>query len=138
MGSIHIDDSGFPIVRVTFTGSVSNEEFDEYLAGMSRMIGRRQPNVTILDARHSARTPAVQRKKQADWIKQHEAELRRYSCGTAFVITSALIRGVLTAILWLQPMPQAHTVVGSLDEAERWARAQLDRRGAGAPSSSTA
>jgi hypothetical protein len=33
----------------------------------------------ILDATASGRSPATQRKKQADWTKQHENLLRQYS-----------------------------------------------------------
>jgi hypothetical protein len=43
------------------------------------------------------------------------------------------VRGVLTAILWLQNLPTAHTVVGSIDEAARWAAERLRAAGLDAP-----
>ncbi len=133
MGFIEIDEKRFPLVLVTFEGSVPNDQFEQYLRGMDRMLSRRQPNVTILDATRSDRSPAVQRKMQADWIKTNREALEQYSCGTAFVISSPLVRGVLTAILWMQPLPQGYTVVATLAEAEDWAVGRLRQRGVEAP-----
>jgi hypothetical protein len=130
MAAPRIDMSRHPLVVVTFDGLATDAEFDDYLTAMTRQIlDRRQRSVTILDARTSGRAPATQRKKQADWLKQHEQMLRQYSLGTAFVITSPLVRGVLTAILWLQQMPTAHTVAATFEEAERWAVGRLQSAG---------
>ena len=110
---------------------MSEPEFDQYLASMTQIISRAEKTLTILDARRAIRSPPSQRKKQADWIKMHADQLRRYSLGTAFVLTSPLVRGVLTAILWLQPLPSDYVVVGTMAEAEDWAAAKL--RDAGLP-----
>jgi hypothetical protein len=127
-----IDVSRLPVVVVRFSGLATDAEFDEYLVSMTRLIvERKQKSVTILDARQSGRSPATQRKKQAAWISAHENLLRQYSLGTAFVITSPLVRGVLTAILWLQPLPSDYTVVGTMAEAERWAHERLRSAGLG-------
>ena len=47
--------------------------------------------------------------------------------------TSPLVRGVLTAIFWIQTLPNPYTIVGTLREAEAWAREQLRAAGLGAP-----
>jgi hypothetical protein len=134
MAAPRFDLSCLPIVTVTFDGLATDAEFDAYLDTMSRtVLDRREMTVTILDARASGRAPASQRKKQADWLKQHEHRLRQYSLGTAFVIDSPLVRGVLTAILWVQPMATAYTIVGTLEAAERWAAEQLRAAGAAPP-----
>jgi hypothetical protein len=127
---IQIDESQRPIVVVTFSGTASDTEFDAYLDAMSkRVLGRRERTVTILDATLSDQTPAGQRKRQAQWLERHADDLARYSLGTAFVIKSALVRGALTAIFWIQPIQGAHVVVGTLPEAETWARARLHDAG---------
>jgi hypothetical protein len=137
MAAPRIDLSRYPLVVVTFVGLATEAEFDAYLAAMTKMINeRKQKNVVILDATQSGRSPPSQRKKQARWIKEHEHLLRAYSFGTAFVITSALVRGVLTAIFWVQPLPNDYTIVATLEEAERWAAAKL-RDGGSAPGATT-
>jgi hypothetical protein len=134
MTGIHVDVSRAPIVVVRFERSWTEGEFDAYLEAMeTAVLSRREPTVTILDARDAMATPATQRRKQAAWLQKNEAVLRRYSLGTAFVITSPVVRGILTAILWIQPMPAPHVVVATPPEAERWATARLDERRAISP-----
>jgi hypothetical protein len=131
MGATRIDDSRQPLVLVTFDGALTEPEFDDYLERMSRLLERRMKNVTVLDARKATSPTATQRAKQAAWLKTNRALLQEYSCGSVFVIESALVRGGLTAILWVAPMPVAHAVVATLEEGERWAFARL--RAAGVP-----
>lgn len=95
----------------------------------TRSRGRAAGTVTILDARRAVRNPATQRKKQAEWIERHTEQLRKYSLGTAFIINSPLVRGVLTAILWVRPLPTQHTVVSTMEEAEAWVQQQLAAAG---------
>jgi hypothetical protein len=127
--SIEVDETRFPLVVVTFVGVATDAEFEAYLERMSDVMARREVTATVLDASRAGPTPPKQRARQADWIKANADVLRRYSAGSAFVITSPLIRGLLTAILWLAPMPQAHDVFSSRAAAEQWAVARLRARG---------
>jgi hypothetical protein len=122
---IQFDETRFPIVVVKFAGTATDAEFGDYLSTMSRMLGKKQVTATILDATEAGATSALQRRRQADWLKKNADVLKLYSVGTAFVITSPLVRGALTAILWVQPMPAPHTLVATLPEAEAWAKKQL-------------
>jgi hypothetical protein len=127
---IEIDETRRPIVLVRFIGTATDAEFDAYLVAMTdQVLARRQPTVTILDATRSTTTNAAQRKRQASWLADNAEGLRRYSLGTAFVIRSAAVRGVLTAIFWLQPLDRPYTIVASLGEAEVWAREKLREAG---------
>ena len=45
------------------------------------------------------------------------------------MITSSLVRGILTAILWLSDIPSPYHVVGTQAEAEAWCEAQLAQHG---------
>jgi hypothetical protein len=64
----------------------------------------------------------------AEWMKGYDALIRERTVGCAFVLPSALQRGILTAILWIQPMACPHTIVGTLDEALEWTRGKLARK----------
>jgi hypothetical protein len=129
VGSIVIDDSRRPIIVVRFDGLVSDAEFERYLGELEAQLEPGQRVCTILDARLAGRAPPRQRKLQADWLARNAGRLRESSVGSVFVITSALVRGVLTAIMWLQPMPVPHAVVATMDEAERWAESRLAAAG---------
>lgn len=127
---IHVDDTRHPLVVVRFEGDLTDHELAHYLAEMeSRVLARRQTSATVVDATLVRSVTARQRRMQAEWMEKHEEALARHSVGSAFVITSSLVRGTLTAILWLKPMPTPHVVVSTLAEAEHWCREQLRARG---------
>jgi hypothetical protein len=96
----------------------------------ARNLRRSEKQVGILDLTRAERSPPVQRRKHAAWMRQNADILRKRSAGMAFVITSSFVRGILTAIMWIQPLPMEHTVVATLAEAERWAMSRLGK-GAG-------
>jgi hypothetical protein len=124
-----IDTRRKPVVVVRFNGYISEPEFDAYLAAMTKVVSGSEKTLTILDARRAIRNPESQQEKQAEWLKHHEERLRRCSLGTAFVITSPLVRSALAAILSLQPLPSEYRVVATMDEAEAWAAKRLAAAG---------
>jgi len=119
--TVDYDDSRFPLVLIRAHGAATDAEFVDYLGVMERPLLRRERFVEIFDATYTAPSPAVQRRQVAEWIRERAGLLKTYQIGVAFVIPSALVRGALTAILWIQPHPSPHTVVATLAEAERWA-----------------
>jgi hypothetical protein len=133
MTAIRIDESRSPLIIVTFPVSTNDAEFDDYLERMQRRLALRKKSVVIMDARVVTQSHATQRAKQAEWLKTNRELLRLYSCGTAFVIRSAIVRGGLTAILWVAPIPSPHTVVATIEEAEQWALARLRADGVAFP-----
>lgn len=134
MDSIIVDDSRYPLLFVTFHGLPSEDEFERYLVRIDEIrIQRGGVTATIMDATRSRGATPKQRRRQAEWLKSNFAVLERTSAGTAFVIDSAIVRGVLTAILWVQPMPGPYTIVATVGEAERWAIANLSQRGLKVP-----
>ena len=56
---------------------------------------------THLDAQADAR----QRKAMAEAFATHSETIKLYNLGVAFVVKSAFMRGLLTAIFWLTPQP---------------------------------
>lgn len=124
-----MDESRFPLVVVTFPVSADDVEFGEYLQGLSRLLERRGRMATVFDARQLDAPPATQRARQADWLKTNREQLRKYSCGSVFVSGSPLIRGTMTAILWVAPMPMPHAIVATMQEAETWAIGRLIAEG---------
>jgi hypothetical protein len=82
----------------------------------------------VIDATRWLRSNAVQRKLHADWMAKNEEMMRTRTAGIAFAVDNALVRGGLTAVLWLSPLPCPHTVVKTAGETMKWARAQLAAR----------
>lgn len=127
-GSVTIREDLAPLFIITFVGVPTDAQFDAYLAHLARITVKLEPRALIFDASASGPTPAAHRKRMADWMKQYEPHIRANTVGAAFVLPSAIMRGVLTAILWVQPMACPHNVVASLGEAKLWAKDMVDKR----------
>lgn len=111
---------------VSYHERASDIEYAAYLDEMTLVVERNQKRsqklVVINDASRWIDSNANQRKMQADWIKKHAEVMRTTTAGVAFVISSAFVRGGLTAILWLTSMPCPYRVVATLEEALTWAK----------------
>ena len=119
-----IDDSALPLLRVIFSGALAANEFRGYLSEMDEQLAsalaRKQKVGVLLDARAVTRVDAEVRRLQAAWMKENFENLSFNTVGVAFALNSSLVRGVLTAILWLQTLPSDHQVFASPEEAELW------------------
>lgn len=127
MGSITVDTSRAPLLFVRFDGGVDDDAFRAYLGQLTAWLDRGERYAIVLDARTATPPPAAQRRMQADMMKSEHTRLNKLCVGGAFVIPSPLVRGALTAILWIQPLPWEHTVVADVETAEAWARNRLQR-----------
>jgi hypothetical protein len=130
---ITFDDSMWPLLNVTFTGASSNEEFEAYLATLTKYRKRKERYLTIFDSRVAAAPSLHQRQRQVEWLKSHESETRQLSLGSAFVITSPLIRLAMNIIYQLRPPPNPYHVVGDIEVARAWAADRFHQAGLSAP-----
>ena len=129
-----IDESRWPLVVVTFDGDATDDEYRAYMNERTAQLARREKHATILDGRTCGAMPPSQRKMQADWQREHAELVRQYTLGLAFLIQSPVLRGVLTAVLWMQPLSAPHHVAGTWPEAERWTIERLRAAGLSVPS----
>jgi hypothetical protein len=125
MPHVEFDEEQFPLVVVTPIGPLDFSTFEVYLAQLDAWLVRGQRFAMVLDTRRSAPLPAVLRRRHAEWMAARKAALERWCAGGAIAITDPLIRGTLTAILWVQPLPFRHQVVKTREEGEEWCRTQL-------------
>jgi len=123
--NIEVDESGFPLVIARFRDQSSDDEFAAYLKDLDQLFTRRQHFALVIDTTSRRDTPPLHRRMQADWMRDRAMLIRLFNVGTALVVPSMVQRGVLTAILWMQPMPCPHYTCETAPEAIRWCRAQL-------------
>jgi len=123
--SIHLDDSKFPLIVVTFSGHTSDADFETYLRDLTRVSMREGPKAFLFDARASASTPPSQRRRMAQWMMHDMTRARGGFACVAFVFSSAVVRGVLTAIFWLAPMRLRHGIFADIEEANQFCLAQI-------------
>lgn len=121
--SIHEDGDH---LTVTFEGTLSDDEFAAYLDQYGARLIRHARYALTIDARNAGVPNSHQRRLQANWMKRHQADVGQRCVGIAFVITNQLVRGALTAILWLQPLPAPSEVVADVETARRWCHKRLE------------
>jgi hypothetical protein len=126
--AIELDDTAFPLLLVRFGPDWTQQEFDGYLGWYLARLRRRQRLAIVFDATQARAPSAVERRQQADFLREHEALLKLHCVGAAFAISSTVIRGALTAIFWIQPPVYEHTVVSTVAEGTSWARKRLGAR----------
>ena len=119
MGRITVDRGDWPLVRITFDGTVDEEQFEAYVRAHADLLDLGEPYVAIFDAREGGVPSAMQRQLMASCTRTRQEDIAKLCVRCVFVISNPVIRGALTAILWLQPMPCPHDVVSSMEDAER-------------------
>lgn len=123
--SFLVDPSAFPLVRITLEGTIDDDAFRRYLDECTLLLNRGLPYAIVMDASRAGSAGSPQRRMQADFMREHHDRMRTFCMGCAFVIDSMVVRGMMTAVLWLQPMPCPHVVVSRVVEAESWCRSRL-------------
>ena len=122
---IDADFSGWPLVTVRATGNVSHAEHAAFIAELDEHVyAKREPYALVMDLRGNGGLSPRQRQRQADRVKQQREDGLRCA-GVALVFSSPLLRGMLTAILWVAKPEHPVRVFTDLGEALVWAKDQL-------------
>lgn len=126
-----------PLTYLRVAGVPSDEELaatlSQIVLSMKEDLRQRKKSVNIMDMRQASAISAGQRRLSSAWMKEHMVLFEQSCLGAVFIIGSPLVRGVLTALLWFQPMKIPHHVVADLDAAVRWAIELLDREKVAVP-----
>jgi hypothetical protein len=122
-GGIRTESSDWPIVVTTFPEErVGDEDLRGMLGHLEELMrdaeSRRERIFLITDITQMRQlTPASQRKLTADWMKHTFSLGKVASVGAAHVTPSAILRGIITAVAWVQPPPNPSHCVATLEEA---------------------
>ena len=111
----------------TWPALMTDRELDLFLARIDRIFSRGRPWVHIVDARDATRSAATPRMRAAAvaFMERLPAERVGLLLGEGFVISSAPVRGALTALTWMFQPAWPRVMLGTMPEAERWARERL-------------
>jgi hypothetical protein len=120
-GAVIIDDRYAPLVVSTFIGSVSLAEGKWFESKILKLADRhfRRGNriINIHDATYSARTSPEMRRFWADMSERNEATLDLQLLEGPVVISNSIIRGVMTAVGWLNPKVAKIQTYGTIEKA---------------------
>lgn len=125
MGKVIFDETGKPLMRMTYQGLCDDAEWKRHIDVMSDWARRGDVYGVVIDAREVGRVPATQRRGIMDWINRDHNHLKRNCVGGALVFASALQQGLWTAISWVTPSPIPVKIFRDIPSAEHWVDAQL-------------
>jgi hypothetical protein len=121
------DLSGWPLCRVTMPRTaMAPAEFDQHLEDIADLFRRSQPFGLLLDARGAAPPSARERQEIGRRMREWYARSPRGMVGMAVVLSSAIERGVFTAITWAAGATFPSRAFRTPEEAEHWLRSALE------------
>jgi hypothetical protein len=123
---VQFDESQWPKVHIKWPRSaLTDDEFRRAVTRLSDFTRRKQPYVTILDARDATRPTPLQRRFAAEQQRLDAEYSSRWLRGSAIVVSNPVLVGVVTAINWIFPPPYPQKIFASIAAAEAWVDIQL-------------
>ena len=109
--------------------SFTDAEREAFIVWLEALEGaQRSPIAWVVMADAMLSTSAKQRKMFSEAEARMQPQDERFCAGTAIVLSSPVIRGVVTAIYWLTPPVYPYTLCKTAPEAHAWASAKLTAR----------
>lgn len=134
LGRVIIDDRYAPLIVSSFVGEIDlplGEWYEETSHKVIRAHGKHGRRVVgIHDASQSARTSPEMRKFWADMSRRAPKDINAIVLSNLIVISSPMMRGVLTAVGWLNPEVAQLRIFPTLAAAVAEAVSQLQADGA--------
>jgi hypothetical protein len=127
-----ISNDLMPLYRWTFPSEATDEELSACLRAREDWAFRAHYHVAwVIDLSKITKAPATQRKAFAEHLKRFEEFNVRWNAGSALIVPSAWLRGLVTAVFWISPPRFPNKLFSEPLEAERWAKKQLAAKLAG-------
>ena len=117
---LFVERDALPIVRLKYVGLYSDAELERMLRELNAVLELPGKKVALLDLTKAKGASATQRQVQAQWIGTHDKQLRRDFVAAAIVADSAVIRGIVTAVFWIRPLPLPTEITQTIAKAEAW------------------
>ena len=129
----HLDRTQAGVVIQEFVGVPSDADFLAFLADDAKRVHddlKAHRRVAVCADFSKAETISPQQRRlQADWNTREADAVRSTTVAMAFVVPTALIKGMLTAIFWLKPPNTEHAVFDTRAEALAWLAERLRAAG---------
>lgn len=126
---ITLDSGLLPLLVVKFGRDSTKQDLEAYLADRAAILQRCEPHVCIVDARDVDITPPHLRQRYTDWLAEHEAPLRQWVLGTAYIIHSPAVRMMMSVIRHFGRMASPFVVTTAMQPAAAWAAERLHEAG---------
>ena len=117
---LYIDRTSLPLLRLRYVGKFTDADLGKFLHELEAILALPGRKAAVFDLTEAGTGSPTQRQTQAAWIGKHESVLARDFAAAAIVTDSAIIRGAVTALFWLRPLPFPTHVTATAQLAEEW------------------
>lgn len=120
-----IDERRFPLITLTQTGVMDDEEYERFLNKVLEHLARQKTIAYVYHFAHTQRPPVGRVARQAEFVRMHKDALAKHCVGMAFVFGSPIFRFAISSFLLLQPLPMPYEVSADVMRAVMWAEQRL-------------
>jgi hypothetical protein len=122
-----LDDSAFPLIRLSFSPDIRDEDLETAVADTAGVFARDQRVVFIIDISGvSLAVPAARRHHLHLLMETIQQDADRLMLAAIYVADTAVGRGVVTTLNWMRgKRPYPVRVVATEEEAMKFARTLL-------------
>jgi len=118
-----------PIYEWTFPAEASDEELSAFVGAREEWATRANyPVAWVVELSNLTRANAKQRRAFAEHLKRFEGHDVLWNAGSALIVPSAWLRGLVTAVFWISPPKFPHQAFARRTDALEWAQLQLDAK----------
>jgi hypothetical protein len=122
---VRTDTALAPLITFTLQGDMNHVQLAWHLREYRSFLDRGRPYVALFDMRAAGTFDAKSRKAYADFLNGNAKDLNQLCKGGAFVATSPVVLGALTAVLWQAPLSFPYRILGDVDAGLAWLRRQM-------------
>ncbi len=115
----------WPIVVHRTIGAPGDEEVDLFIERAEAILSQNVRHVVVFDNLLADLPSAYMRQRSGDWLRANGERMQGVCVGTALMFRSPALRFVMSGVMLVASHPTPHVVCGTLDDALRWANAQL-------------
>jgi len=121
MDGFEFSVDAFPLVVCVVRDKMTDDDYHAMFSAWETVTLRKERFVALVDLR-MARSPSnpTQRAMIAAWLRKMDGTFAQYSLGSASVVTSALVRGAMTAVNWIHRPKVVQVSFGTMLEACDW------------------
>ncbi|MCY1083116.1 hypothetical protein [Archangium lansingense] len=126
---ITVDGGLWPLLVVKLPRCATMQELEAYLAQRVSYLDRCEPHVCIIDAREVHMPAACLRQRYTEWLREHEAQLRRWTLGTAYIIQSPAVQMMVSVMRHFARLTMPFMVTGTQQPAAAWSAERFQEVG---------
>jgi 1,2-phenylacetyl-CoA epoxidase PaaB subunit len=116
-----------PIYEWAFPAEASDEELAAFIRAREDWAARAHyPVAWVVELSNLTRANAKQRRAFAEHLQRFEPHDVLWNGGSALIVPSAWLRGLVTAVFWISPPKFPHQAFAKRSDALEWAQLQLD------------